>query len=926
MTSQWATGQMKPVQLGKGSIADSPPTHKETKKLFAVKPRLEDGVKNKPMPTNDWWTTLLHDTPFPGKMWAYPLTVSADSSGVKVWYPKGWSDNGTELKLGEPLVVQGVSQAKKGASKSRILFDFEHTKWPSGWKATGTSFEAGAMTPAEHKVDGFVGKSYACSFRQGDRGTGTAVSPAFKVDKDYIHFQICGGNDKSKLGVYLTIKGERVLQSVGKNSNKMKWVTWNVSKFKGKKATIEIVDDSKGGWGFIGADQITLSSEAKPSSGGVFQYTSTKSWGDWSVVMRLNAAEDAFADVTFGRGLPYTWIECNNIGLQIPLSEDKILDLKGKKVKMPYTGSNLIIERDDRLFGLFAPKGTKFIKKKDMLQITFDSESKYLVVGAVPTLKDAKTFARHAYAVPRDTRFDWEYDAKAGEVSTKWKASTESLRGKNTKLLQGWIPHHWRVTKNDLTFLKPEFMSQRGRMRLTSGTEFHISWPFRGMLPVFPEPNDTEDKNPFDKKRLTGYLNSWTQDILNKPKSKRYGKDTYWGGKHLLTIAKSLTIATQLDVPIKNDLEMLLKECLSNWFTYTSGEDAFYFAQYPLPWSGLVGFNPSYGSGAFSDNHFHYGHYVLAASFLAMNDPQWFNDYKEVITLIAQQYANWERDHKTLPFLRTFDPWSGHSYAGGMSSPGDGNNQESSSESMMSWSGLFMLGSVANDPKIQACGAMGYAIESEAIQEYWNDYYGWKEGPKAANHPPAYKKKTSIASVMRDRDIGYWTWFSGEPIHIYGIQWLPSWCNSYYMGRYPDHVLYQIDQMRIKQGKGGPKVSYASLGHDWGQVTLGYQTWADPASVCRILDEEHAASRELGGYRNGGENYFLAHAYRSLGKIAWDSHTSSPTSLVFVDAQKNHTAVIWNPTDKEQKVDIYIRGKVEKTITAPARTLEKYKL
>ena len=44
--------------------------------------------------------------------------------------------------------------------------------------------------------------------------------------------------------------------------------------------------------------------------------------------------------------------------------------------------------------------------------------------------------------------------------------------------------------------------------------------------------------------------------------------------------------------------------------TYKPGEKAFYYARYPLPWSGLVGFNSSYGSEQFTDNHFHYGYLV----------------------------------------------------------------------------------------------------------------------------------------------------------------------------------------------------------------------------------------------------------------------------------------------------------------------------
>ena len=72
---------MKPVQVGKGSYASQPPANKGTSKLYNIEPFIEKESQGKPLPTNDWWTSLLSESPFPGKMWAYPLTISADSNG-----------------------------------------------------------------------------------------------------------------------------------------------------------------------------------------------------------------------------------------------------------------------------------------------------------------------------------------------------------------------------------------------------------------------------------------------------------------------------------------------------------------------------------------------------------------------------------------------------------------------------------------------------------------------------------------------------------------------------------------------------------------------------------------------------------------------------------------------------------------------------
>jgi endoglucanase Acf2 len=79
-----------------------------------------------------------------------------------------------------------------------------------------------------------------------------------------------------------------------------------------------------------------------------------------------------------------------------------------------------------------------------------------------------------------------------------------------------------------------------------------------------------------------------------------------------------------------------------------------------------------------------------------MLDSEFLSTYGEMLKLVTKQYANWERNDTFLPYLRTFDPWIGHSYAGGTSS-GGGNNQESTSEAMQSWVGMFLQAGLAHD-------------------------------------------------------------------------------------------------------------------------------------------------------------------------------------------------------------------------------------
>ena len=84
-----------------------------------------------------------------------------------------------------------------------------------------------------------------------------------------------------------------------------------------------------------------------------------------------------------------------------------------------------------------------------------------------------------------------------------------------------------------------------------------------------------------------------------------------------------------------------------------------------------------------------------SAALGGMQDAAWLRQQGPAARDVVKQYAEWERDSKSYPRLRTFECWAGHSYAGGMSSGYDGNNQESSSEAVGSWAGPFFLGALA---------------------------------------------------------------------------------------------------------------------------------------------------------------------------------------------------------------------------------------
>jgi len=142
----------------------------------------------------------------------------------------------------------------------KVLADFDGDHY-GDWKATGTAFGAGPArgTLADQQaVSNFRGRGLVNSYNNGDNSQGTLTSPEFAIDKDYLAFLIGGGNHAGKTCLNLLLDGKAVRTATGDADERLDWKSWDVREFRGRKATLEVVDQDSGGWGHINVDQIML--------------------------------------------------------------------------------------------------------------------------------------------------------------------------------------------------------------------------------------------------------------------------------------------------------------------------------------------------------------------------------------------------------------------------------------------------------------------------------------------------------------------------------------------------------------------------------------------------------------------------------------------------------------------------------------------
>lgn len=779
------------VRVGDGSYAPTPPASitdiADVRKTLDQHLYIDPSQAGKPVPTNQWWTDLLVSR-YSGDMWAYPFVSSNSAAGTKVTIPTRWNSDGTAMRLEAPVTVGGTVDPTPDAS-DRVLADFEDGV-PDGWVATGDAFDrtATGTSTGQSEVSGWLGSRFLDSFTDdgGDGATGTLTSPSFTIDRSTLAFLVGGGHHPDHEAVQLVVDGEVVASSTGTDSERLRWDSWDVSALRGRTAQFRVVDDLRAGWAHVLVDQVLLTDAPdglaeRSSTTFTAKQADALRWGDWNVSWRMpqDGPGGQYMDVTSMQGSPYEWFEFHGMTPRITLQDGaEVTDGDGRALTLPVTTDRFEIRQDGHVFGVHAPDRTTFTRVGNALEAS--SGTPYLVLSAVPdhgmSLDDLH---RTAFAVPRDTRMEYSYDPAAANVRQQWTIRTDPLQGDDHDTVQGWLQHQYADATTNLRFTGATYPTPRGTMRTTVGHGgWTLDYAFTGTTPIGATPQAVGD-SPYSEQVMREYLHDYAAKTT-------YGGDTYWGGKDVLQLAEYMTIARQIgDTEDARTLQETLETALTDWYTYTDGEREHFFAMYPT-WKALVGFADSYGSAQFNDNHFHYGYFAVATALLGRVDHAWADRYEGMATLVAKQYANWDRDDARFPHMRTFGVWEGRSNAGGVSSPG-GNNQESSSEAIQSEAGLFLLGTVLGDTDMQAAGAVQYVTERAAVRDYWQNVRG---NPASASYdgngafPDAYRH--GQAGILFDSGQAHATYFSGDPAWISGIQWMPTAPWFDYFGWDPD--------------------------------------------------------------------------------------------------------------------------------------------
>ncbi len=475
--------------------------------------------------------------------------------------------------------------------------------------------------------------------------------------------------------------------------------------------------------------------------------------GDWDVTFRVRAGGKTAFDATMTQGSPFVFIRPGGGTLTAVLpggAVPTVFDCKNE------CGSAVHIRAPTSTYMLVSPTRNAFTIKGGI--VTARVESGRALVTVVAIAPESDPVAYLAPALRPFTGTQASYSLTSSQVHTTFRFPQPTI--------MGLLPHQFislaaapKDTPSSGILGSPgtligTFHSLRGPIRLYRGNGFSTAVPRPSILPSLPPLQNVVSGQALRetlRREITG----------NVPPS----GDAYWIGKGILRTAQLAELADLVgDAQLRAQALQQARYSLGGFCAGAPGSPLS-FAWDPVA-GGIVALPAGYGSEHYNDHHFHYGYYTHAAAIIARMDPDFLKKYGDCFRLLARDIASTDRKDPSFPYMRYFDPYGGHSWANGLTSFGDGTNQESVSEAMHAWYALALYGRTSGNAKLEDLGTWMFAQESQAARVYWLNAV-----PAADALPEEFAYP--IISILWSGKADYATFFDGSDGAVRGIQFFP---------------------------------------------------------------------------------------------------------------------------------------------------------
>ena len=429
--------------------------------------------------------------------------------------------------------------------------------------------------------------------------------------------------------------------------------------------------------------------------------------------------------------------------------------------------------------------------------------------------------------------------------------------------------------------------------------------------------------NTYEQKYATLIETALIADQLAQSPVLQNEKDNFDDSKNETTGACLCTLKSVVAEQIRNKIVQDLESLLSQWFDiYTA-----HLFQYIPQFYTLVGFPDGYGSVQdVNDHHFHYGYFLRAAALIGRYDPNWLTTYKDVIDLLRQDVANFDRSNQKFPFLRNFDVYGGHSWASGAAGDG-GENQESTSEAVNSEAGMIELAQLENNQDMLAIGELLYEQEIRGAQNYWFNVNAdltksvpplptnpddvmynanWPEQWVTYNNAPHGTWHVTLGGIYRQTLFLRNTFFGGADT-TYAIQLIPMSPTGLWQGRNQpwlnatwSQYLLDAEAQKVLNKTANENI-FADL---QARLAAGSDTSTKGTGLKPAL-ERIANPHIFAPYATDAMAKYWAYTNSLLGQLDPSVRADQPDFAVFVNGSGERTFVAYNPGTTQITITFY---------------------
>lgn len=521
-----------------------------------------------------------------------------------------------------------------------------------------------------------------------------------------------------------------------------------------------------------------------------------QSIGDWSIQLSMTTAEHESLQFTLAHGAPFTVLHITGSTLQVTCDVTCQVYLDNTQLLAPGLSTTT------QVLSLVIRGHTYILSLNTAIPVQLSGNT--LTLHGAQRVYLAALPSRASYSqFKEDASTEILGTMATPEIHGTMLYTTYSLATSGPAPLIALYPHQ-RDNLADTLPVLGSYATIRGTLSLVQTHAFATALPLQRPATDFSSLRTI----PPD---LASALNSDIQNFIatGQPGSKDYFLGVWFGrGTDLLQLAQALGLQNQ---------EQRLLKFMEQVFTQSMG----YF-HYDVSKSSIIATSPEFGNENLNDHHFHYGYYIRTAAELVQLDPSYLAQVQTPTNQMIADIGTYNRENSQFPYLRNFDVYEGHSWADGFAKFADGNDQESTSEAIQAWYGLYLWSQVTHNSALETTALYLYTTEIASVREYWFGLNGLYNG--------AYQH--AIASIVWGGKVDFATWFSNDTNDIYGIQLLPFTPGSAYLGQLPDIASYFADL----QAHGGESNG------NWGDLLIMWESYYHPSQALAQKDSVPVAS------------------------------------------------------------------------------------